>query len=79
LEGITVAQIIDNISKPIFVTSSKLEISQTSQLIANIDSIYVTHFKPDVEGVHGARALWKETEGHKKYWKAFLLFLKAVN
>lgn len=79
LEGITVAQELDSISKPIFVTSSKLEISQTSQLVANVDSNFVTHYKPTMEGVHGARALWQETEGHKAYWKAFLQFLKKVN
>jgi len=76
LEGIEVYKELDSIQKPIFVTSSKLEISQTSQLIQNVDSAFVTHFKPNTEGVHGARALWKETEGHKEYWKAFLLFLK---
>jgi pimeloyl-ACP methyl ester carboxylesterase len=79
LEGIEVANVLDSISKPIFVTSSKLEISQTNQLIAKVDSSLVTHFKPEIEGVHGARALWKETEGHKEYWQAFLQFLKSVN
>ncbi len=76
LEDISVSQELDSLDKPIFVTSSKLEISQTNQLIANVDSSLVTQFKPEVEGVHGARALWKETEGHKEYWKAFLTFLK---
>jgi pimeloyl-ACP methyl ester carboxylesterase len=79
LEGITVADELDSITKPIFVTSSKLEISQTSQLVANVDTNLVTHFKPSVEGMHGARSLWKETEGHKAYWNSFLLFLKKVN
>lgn len=77
LEGISVKDSIDSIQKPIFVTSSKLEIPQTSLLISGIDSTFVTHFKPPVEGVHGARALWKETEGHKEYWNALLKFLKA--
>jgi pimeloyl-ACP methyl ester carboxylesterase len=76
LEGISVKDSIDSIQKPLFITSSKLEIAQTSQLISGIDSTFVTHFKPTVEGVHGARALWKETEGHKEYWNAFLKFLK---
>jgi alpha-beta hydrolase superfamily lysophospholipase len=76
LEGITVSEELDSLGKPIFVTSAKLEISQTNQLIAKVDSSFITHFKPNIEGVHGARALWKETEGHKEYWKAFLTFLK---
>ena len=79
LEGIEVSSKLDSIMKPIFVTSSKLEISQTNQLIAKVDSTWVTHFKPSSEGVHGAKALWKETEGHKDYWMAFLQFLKKVD
>lgn len=77
LEGISVKDSIACIDVPTFVTSSKLEIPQTSQLISKIDTSLVTHFKPTVEGVHGARALWKETEGHKEYWNALLKFLKA--
>ncbi|CAG5085729.1 alpha/beta hydrolase [Parvicella tangerina] len=76
LEGISLKDSLDSIQKPLFITSSKLEIPQTTQLISGIDTTYVTHFKPSVEGVHGARALWKDTEGHKAYWNAFLKFLK---
>lgn len=76
LEGISLKDSLDSIQKPLFITSSKLEIAQTLQLISGIDSNFVTHFKPEVEGIHGARALWKETEGHKEYWNAFLKFLK---
>ncbi len=78
LEGIVVANELDTIAKPIFVTSSKLEISQTSQIISKVDSNLVYHFKPTFEGVHGAKALWKDTEGHKEYWEAFLQFLKEI-
>lgn len=79
LEGISVKDSLDSIQKPVFVTSSKLEVPQTTQLVSNIDSIFLTHFKPTIEGVHGARALWKETEGHKEYWNALLKFLKENN
>lgn len=76
LENISVRDSISGIKKPVFVTSSKLEIPQVSQLTSGIDSNFLTHFKPTIEGVHGARALWKETEGHKEYWGALLKFLK---
>ncbi len=76
LENISVKDSIDSIQKPLFITSSKLEIPQTTQLISGVDSNYVSHFMPSFEGIHGARALWKETEGHKEYWNAFLKFLK---
>lgn len=77
LADVSVKNSIDSTQKPLFVTSSKLEIPQTSQLISGIDSTFVTHFKPSVEGIHGARALWKDTEGHKEYWNALLKFLKT--
>jgi hypothetical protein len=78
LEGIVVANELDSITKPIFVTSSKLEISQTTQIISKIDSNFIYHFKPSFEGVHGSKALWKETIEHKEYWEAFLKFLKEI-
>lgn len=77
LEGISVKDSLIGLQKPTFITSSKLEFPQVQQLTSGIDSSYLTLFKPDVEGIHGARALWKETEGHKEYWNAFLKFLKT--
>lgn len=77
LEGITLKDSLDSLQIPMFVTSSKLEIPQTSQLISSMDTSFVTQFKPTIEGIHGARALWKETEGHKEYWNELLKFLKA--
>jgi len=79
LEGIDIQSELDSITKPIFVTSSKLEIQQTSQIVSKVDSNLVTHYKPEVEGIHGARALWMSTEGHKEYWQAFLSFLVNAN
>ncbi|MFT7157884.1 MAG: pimeloyl-ACP methyl ester carboxylesterase [Parvicella sp.] len=76
LTDIELSTELDSFAKPLFVTSSKMEIPQVTQLIKNIDTNYVDHFKPETAGIHGSRALWSSTEGHKAYWKAFLLFLE---
>lgn len=78
LEEINVSDTLKGVKKPVFVTSSKMEIPQTKMIISNIDSAYITHFKPKVEGVHGAKALWKDSEDYKVYWKELLAFLKMV-
>ena len=79
LRGVNLASSIKNLKKPTFVTSSKSEINQTSNVVKFITPKYVTHFKPTVKGVHGSRALWIETLGSDTYWKAFSGFLKNIN
>ena len=75
LKGIELAKSITNMNKPVFVTSSKKEINQIIDVVKNIDSKYITHFKPKVEGIHGSRVLWKKTIGNQTYWKVFSEFL----
>ncbi len=75
LTGVNLATSIADISIPIFVTSSKGEIGQTAGVIKNINAGKVTHFKPEVTGIHGSRALWSSTDGNETYWNAFTDFL----
>ena len=75
-KSIDIKNSIKNISKPIFVTSSKKEITALAELVSLIDTTYVTHYKPIIEGIHGSKALWKTTNGNESYWKAFSGFLK---
>lgn len=79
LENINVADELEGIDKPVFVTSSKMEIQQTSKITAHIPVEWVTHFKPTFEGIHGASALWKTTLGYKEYWNALFEFLIKIN
>ena len=74
-KGIDVKKLIKNITKPVFVTSSKKETAALKDLVSNIDSVYLTHFEPEVDGIHGSRALWESTEGNEVYWKMFSNFL----
>ncbi len=75
-EGMDIAGTITGTSKPVFVTSSKTETPGVETLTKGIDAQYLTHYKPEVAGIHGSRALWESTEGNADYWTAFSGFLK---
>ncbi len=75
LKGIPLAKTIKTLQIPTFVTSSKRETKPVEKLVSLIDATYITHYKPEMKGIHGSRALWKSTEGSEGYWKAFKVFL----
>lgn len=75
LKGLSVAESIKGLVKPVYVTSAKKELTETARLLRFVDAKRKTWFKPKVAGAHGARALWEATEGHEGYWKSFVDFL----
>ncbi len=75
LKNMNLADTIKQLQIPTFVTSSKREIIPVKKLMRFVKPKYITHFKPDVEGIHGSRAIWDSTEGHEAYWSAFKEFL----
>ncbi len=75
LKGIDLADEIRLVNTPAFVTSSKKEINQVSALINGVGPNLVDHFKPDAEGFHGSKILWKSVKGFETYWKALEQFL----
>ena len=75
LKNMSLADTIKQIKIPTFITSSQREIRPVEKLIRFVKPTYITHFKPDVEGIHGSRAIWDSTEGHETYWNAFKEFL----
>ena len=76
LKGLNLTNAIAALNKPVFVTSSKKEISQVAGIFSKVKSKNKVHFKPTVVGIHGSRVLWKKTKGHASFWKAFTDFLK---
>jgi len=78
LKGINLAESISDLTKPVFVTSSKSETKKTANVVKNIKT-KVAHFKPEVKGIHGSRALWNNTNGNESYWKAFSSFLSNID
>ena len=55
LKGISVAQQIAGLAKPVFVSSAKKEIEQTAELVAEVEPRFIHHFKPEVDGFHGSK------------------------
>ncbi len=74
-DGINIQSEISDMSTAVFVTSSKKETPGVEKLVSEIPTDNVTHFKPEVAGIHGSRALWSTTEGYETYWEAFSAFL----
>ncbi len=74
-KGIDIAGTIAGTAKPVFVTSSQRETPGVETLTKAIDNQFLTHYKPDVSGIHGSRVLWESTEGNEGYWAAFSAFL----
>lgn len=75
LKGKNLAELIKPLKIPVFITSSKREITPVDKLLRNVKPKYVTHYKPKEKGIHGSRAIWKTTNGYKGYWEAFKAFL----
>jgi hypothetical protein len=76
LKNVRVHARMAELSKTVFVTSLKREIADTRALIRSIPKQHLTHFRPAIEGAHGARCLWSKTEGHEVYWAALEKFLR---
>lgn len=77
LKGKNLSELIKPLKIPAFVTSSNREIEPVTKLLRNVNSKYITHYKPKEKGIHGSRAIWETTDGHKGYWEAFKEFLLA--
>jgi alpha-beta hydrolase superfamily lysophospholipase len=78
LKGINLAEKIAAIDKPTFVTSPKAEITQVTEVMKNATSEFVTQFKPQAEGFHGSKTLWKSVVGSETYWRALEKFLQQT-
>lgn len=75
---INVKDSIKGLNKPVFVASSKLEFPYAEELLSGISNEYVTFFKPDGKGIHGAKALWPNQQDADSYWFNLMLFLNQL-
>lgn len=60
---------------PVFITSAKGEVGRWVGIYSALPESLAYNFKPEVEGIHGSRALWDSTEGSETYWEAVKDFL----
>ena len=78
LKKINLADSIRGLSRPAFVTSAKKEIGAVTKVLRFVNPTVITRFRPRADGLHGARSLWKTTDGHEPCWEAFEAFLASV-
>ena len=65
--------------KPFFITSSKEEVTETKQMLADVKlKPLQIQFIPDSDGFHGSRALWRSSTNNEEYWKAIDSFLSQI-
>ncbi len=62
-------------SKPLFVTSSRKEAPEVTDLISDMESHDKIQFIPYQEGMHGSISLWDYNPNHEEYWTALTQFL----
>jgi dienelactone hydrolase len=73
---LSVKDTIAGLTIPVFVASTDLEAEYVSDLLAGIEDKYKTLFKPDNgRGVHGARALWNDSEESETCWFKLTRFI----
>ena len=72
--------ILKDVEKPLFLTSSKNEAPEVTNLIKGktLNEMQV-QFIPEGNGHHGSRALWETQEGGEEYWSAIKDFLKKIH
>ena len=76
---VSVKDSISHMDKPVFIASTSREYAYIAELASGIAGDEKTIFKPaHADGVHGARALWKESPGNEETWLALMLFFREL-
>lgn len=78
-EKASLQSLLMNFTKPMFVTSSREEATETTTLLSKMKlSEEQVQFIPDSAGFHGSRALWRTSENNEEYWSAITKFLQKI-
>jgi len=78
LKGMVLSEALKNIQIPVYATSSKKEIKEVNEVLNHIDKKYITHVKPETEGFHGSKILWKSVKGFELQWEEMKKFLEKI-
>lgn len=76
IKGVSFADAIKGMKKPVFVTSSRAEAESVKELVKGINPEKLTQFVPIHDGDHGSKVLWEKNQNYKEYWEALLKFLE---
>ena len=77
--GMSLAETISGLDKPVFVTSSRKESKGVTTLVKGVNQKKLTQYIPESSGVHGSRALWESRPDEEGYWKAVTAFLNEAS
>ena len=78
-DDLRMEEAIDTITKPLFIAVTEREEPYVKQMMSHVPQGDYTLFRPEGEGVHGARALSDENPSKDEYWLALLLFINNLN
>jgi dienelactone hydrolase len=73
-----IAEHINGLSKPVFITSSKEEADAVTDLVKDVVSLIKVQYIPKSKGDHGSKVLWSSSPFHEEYWIALMSFLDKM-
>ena len=69
---------IQNLTKPVFATSSRSEADGVTDLLKDVNSRIKIQYVPASKGDHGAKVLWPDSQYNQEYWIALMSFLERI-
>ncbi len=70
---------IRDLKIPLFIAATRMESEYVEEMLTGIEQEYITLYVPSSkEGVHGAKALWSDSEGSEEIWLQLLVFFKGL-
>ena len=69
---------IEKLDKPVFITSSRKEADDVTELVQDVNSKIKIQYIPKKEGDHGSKVLWSTSPQNQEYWIALMSFLDKV-
>jgi len=73
-----IAKAINGLKKPVFLTSSKEEAADVTELTKDVMSSIKLQFIPKGAGDHGSKVLWSKSEENQDYWAGLMSFLNRM-
>lgn len=75
VEGKKIAEYAKGVTCPVFITSAKNEADKWKEIYDALPNEAKYSFLPKSKGMHGSKALWKDSQGNEEYWAAVEKFL----
>ncbi len=69
---------IESLDKPVFITSSRQEADEVTELMKDVNSRIKIQYVPKKDGDHGSKVLWSSSPENQEYWIALMNFLDKI-